>query len=131
MNVQKDDILKFKEQHPREWAILSQIDTNNDGVIDKGELKTMCEQFGLGDLTDIVVQLLDRDNDEKITFQELLAAFADIQALRTEARQRYWNSCFGLGVAGNVASLMAQAGEADEEEPQQTKPDALFAFYVP
>lgn len=56
---------------------------------------------------DVVENLLDLDHTGKITFQELIIAFADISVLRTEARLRYWNSCFGLGVAGNVAGHMA------------------------
>lgn len=127
----RDDVNTLKEKHPREWAIFSSIDTNNDGYIDERELAKMCDQFGVGDLANAVGKLLDLDGSGKITFQELLAAFADIQALRVEARERYWNSCFGLGVAGNVAGHMAQAGEADQDAPEQTKPAAVFAFYVP
>ena len=40
---ERDDVVTLKEKHPREWAIFSSIDTNNDGYIDSRELATMCE----------------------------------------------------------------------------------------
>lgn len=120
-----------KMKHPREWAVFSSIDTNGDGLLDRDEVAAMCDQFGFGDLSDAVASILDEDGDGAVTFQELLGAFDELGELRREARLHSWSSCFGLGVAGNVAGHMAQAGEAATTDGEQKTPAAVFAFYVP
>lgn len=48
--------------------------------------------------------------------------------------EKKWNRTFGLGVAGNVAGHMEQAGEAgpsDANDPPPKTPAGVFAFYVP
>ena len=78
LKVQATDVEKLKEKYPREWAIFSSIDTKKDGVIDHEELKAMCDQFGFGDLEAAVWNILDLDHSGVISFQELIAHFADI-----------------------------------------------------
>lgn len=91
----------------------------------------MCDQFGFKDLAEMVTGILDENGDGDITFQELLDAFDDLKALRTEARARSWSSCFGLGVAGNVAGHVAQAGEAAAGAGTRALPTGVFPFFVP
>ena len=48
--------------------------------------------------------------DGIVTFSEFVGKFQAVRAMRNEARLRFWHRTFGLGVAGNVAGHMAQAG---------------------
>jgi hypothetical protein len=66
-----------------------------------------------------------------IYFQQFCDNFLSVATVRREARRRHWNRTFGLGVAGNVAGHMAQAGEAEADASPQGTPEALFTFYAP
>lgn len=50
--------------------------------------------------------------------------------VRNSARLKQWHRTFGLGVAGNVAGHMQQAGEADSSHSSDM-PAAVFTFYAP
>lgn len=44
---------------------------------------------------------------------------------------KLWHRTIGIGVAGNVAGHMAQAGEASADSITATEPQALFIYYIP
>lgn len=124
-----------RETHPREWAIFNTIDTSGDGKVDLKELQVMCEKMGASDQAEKLANILDEDNDGQISFEDFCTHFGAVKELRSLTRLRSWRECIGLGVAGNVAGHMAQAGEADPVDPgaaaAAATPAAIFAFYLP
>lgn len=120
-----------KESHPREWAIFSSIDTNDDGKVDRDELLAECKSFGRESARDDLANALDQDGDGQVDFAEFCQGFAAIAAMEAAANfHPGWGGegCFGLGVAGNVAGHMAQAGMTQDSGKT---PANIFAFYCP
>ena len=120
-----------KETHPREWAIFSSIDVDDDGKVDKSELMAACREIGLGDKTSSLAESLDANHDGLVDFTEFVAGFSTVASMTAAAPvQAGWGDkgCFGLGVAGNVAGHMAQAGMTQEAS---STPANIFAFFVP
>jgi hypothetical protein len=120
-----------KETHPREWAIFSSIDVDDDGKVDKAELLSACENMGLGEERASLADTLDANHDGLVDFEEFVAGFGAVSAMTANAPVKAgWGSegCFGLGVAGNVAGHMAQAGM---EQQASATPANIFAFFVP
>merc|ERR1719162_2307742 len=69
-----------------------------------------------------------------VSFAHFCKNFRAVRLVRSTARLKHWNRTVGLGVAGNVAGHMAQAGEADapaEGDCDPTMPAAVFTFYAP
>ncbi|CAD7964075.1 unnamed protein product [Amoebophrya sp. A25] len=75
------------------------------------------------------------ENEPGVCFEDMLEMFDEIYAVRRMAREKQWKRTIGIGVAGNVAGHMEQAGEADKtptkQEEQVKTPAAIFAFYLP
>ena len=70
-----------KESHPREWAIFSSIDTNDDGKVDRDELLAECKSFGRESARDDLANALDQDGDGQVDFAEFCQGFAAIAAI--------------------------------------------------
>ena len=120
-----------KETHPREWAIFSSIDVDDDGKVDKTELTDACREMGLVERMNSLAELLDANHDGLVDFTEFVAGFSAVASMTAAAPvQAGWGDkgCFGLGVAGNVAGHMAQAGMTQEAS---STPANVFAFFVP
>jgi len=94
----------------------------------------MCRKFDTTGSADLLVSLLDPTERGFCTFESFCQNFNAVATVRKEARRRHWNRTFGLGVAGNVAGHMAQAGESEapaEGESHPTTPAAIFTFFAP
>lgn len=121
-----------KVTHPREWAVFSSIDRSGDGKVSREELLSACQVMEMGDRASELQHVLDVDGDGEITFEEFCERFGVVSEARTISRLHQWDRCIGIGVAGNVAGHMAQAGEADPASPAHTAtPAAIFVFYLP
>jgi len=94
----------------------------------------MCRKFDTAVSADLLVSLLDPDNKGFCDFDTFCKNFKAVSTVRREARLRHWHRTFGLGVAGNVAGHMEQAGEADapaEGAAEADKPAGIFTFFAP
>jgi len=123
-----------KESHPREWAIFHKIDSDTDGLVSREDLRTMCRHFDATEHADLLSEFMDPEGKGKLTFGDFVDKFRAISMVRNSARLKQWHRCYGLGVAGNVAGHMAQAGEADAPAATAEKPKtpaAIFTFYAP
>mmetsp|Transcript_14109 Transcript_14109/g.40653 ORF Transcript_14109/g.40653 Transcript_14109/m.40653 type:complete len:399 (-) Transcript_14109:18-1214(-) len=120
-----------KDTHPREWAIWQKIDRDGDGEVTMKEVRRMCRKFDASAHANLLVELLDPADVGKVNFPYFCKNFKAVQMVRNTARLKHWNRTFGLGVAGNVAGHMAQAGEADAGAVQGATPAAIFTFYAP
>jgi len=120
--------------YPKEWAIWQKLDRDGNGVVSNSELRTMCRKFDSSRHADFLVKCMDPDHVGFTTFPRFCKSFDAVSMIRSSARHRNWNRTYGLGVAGNVAGHMAQAGEADaaaEDAPAAKTPAAIFTFYAP
>jgi len=122
-----------KDTHPREWAIWSKIDEDNDGVVTMTEIRDMCRKFDATAHADILCSILDPADVGLVKFDYFCKHFDAVSMVRSTARLKHWNRTYGLGVAGNVAGHMAQAGEADPDPAPTSNatPAAIFTFYAP
>ena len=87
-----------KESHPREWAIFSSIDTNDDGKVDRDELLAECKSFGRESARDDLANALDKDGDGQVDFAEFCQGFAAIAAM--EAAANFHPGWGGRGASG-------------------------------
>lgn len=117
--------------HPREWAIWCRIDRERKGVVGTKEIKSLCYRCHSDEHADVLSAVLDKYGMDNITFNTVVAKFPYIKMMRRSARLKLWHRCCGIGVAGNVAGHMAQAGEAGADSKSATKPAALFMYYLP
>lgn len=98
----------------------------------------MCRDFDAGEHAEVLAALLDPSGRGVVRFGDFCERFRAVAMVRRAARLKQWHRCYGLGVAGNVAGHMEQAGEAEEPgeaggggpEPPAT-PTAVFTFYAP
>lgn len=122
-----------KESHPRQWAIWRKLDTDRSGTLTRKEIREMCRKFDATSHAALLEDILDPENRGYTDFDHFCRHFSAVATVRTGARLKNWHRTYGLGVAGNVAGHMAQAGEADagHEEAVQTTPAAIFTFYAP
>lgn len=120
-----------KSSHPREWAIWRRIDRKSKGVVSKQDIKSLCYRFHSDEHAEILASVLDKYGTDRITFDSVVAKFPYVQMMRKAARLKLWHRCCGIGVGGNVAGHMAQAGEAGPESKAATKPTAIFMYYTP
>lgn len=95
----------------------------------------MCQKMGAPEHADMLMRALDRRGDGEVTFQDFCEGWDAVRITRVSARLKFWHRCLGLGVAGNVAGHMEQAGEADpaahKADKKASTPAAIFAFYAP
>jgi len=118
--------------HPREWAIWKKVDKNRDGEVTMQEVRQMCRKFDATAHADVLCGILDPGEIGKVTFEYFCKNFPAVHMVRNTARLKMWNRTFGLGVAGNVAGHMAQAGEAEAgASAAQKTPAAVFTWYAP
>lgn len=122
---------EWKDVFPREWAVWQTVDRNNKGVISNADLRAMCRKFDSSRHANFLVKIMDPEGLGVTSFPRFCKSFDAITMVRNAARYRNWNRTYGLGVAGNVAGHMQQAGEASEEEEPAKKPAAVFTFYAP
>lgn len=124
------------ETKPREWAIWKKIDSDAAGAISVKQVKDMCRRFDATAHADVLCDILDPAGVGMVRFHHFCKNFKAVSMVRTTARLKHWNRTYGLGVAGNVAGHMAQAGEAeatasDPNETAPATPAAVFTFYAP
>ena len=94
----------------------------------------MCRIFDVAEHADVIVEMFRSREGLPCTFASFCAQFAGVQTVLRSARLKQWHRCFGLGVAGNVAGHMEQAGEADPAAAAAPKPKGcagIFTFYAP
>jgi len=92
----------------------------------------MCRKFDATAHADILCGILDPADVGLVKFDYFCRHFNAVSMVRNTARLKHWNRTYGLGVAGNVAGHMAQAGEADPaQSTSASTPAALFTFYAP
>mmetsp|Transcript_52618 Transcript_52618/g.133549 ORF Transcript_52618/g.133549 Transcript_52618/m.133549 type:complete len:406 (+) Transcript_52618:86-1303(+) len=122
-----------KESHPREWAIWKKIDENGDNKVSMTEIRKMCRKFDASAHADGLCSTLDPAGVGMVTFDFFVKNFKAVSMVRNTARLKHWNRTYGLGVAGNVAGHLAQAGEADPDADDHgaNTPAAIFTFYAP
>lgn len=120
-----------KESHPREWAVWKKLDRDKDGTLTRAEIRHMCRKFDATAHADYLEEILDPTGQGFTHFKHFCRNFRAVQMVRSTARLKHWNRTYGLGVAGNVAGHMAQAGEADGHQEQTALPAGLFTFYSP
>jgi hypothetical protein len=117
--------------HPEEYAIFKQLDPEGLGYITTAHVTEMCSKLDAIEHAGVLVGILDPSGSGKCSFDTFVAHYEAVNMIRQGARLKHWHRCYGLGVAGNVAGHMAQAGEAEAGAPKQTTPAALFTFYAP
>jgi len=119
---------------PRQWAIYSSL-KNRAGRVGHAELRSMCLKMDAPEHSALLIKALDANANGQITFQNFCDHWEAVRMARISARLKHWYRCVGLGVAGNVAGHMEQAGEASPKSasgtPPPSTPAAIFAFYVP
>lgn len=120
-----------KVSHPREWAIWTRLDRKRRGFVTRKDIRSLCYRFESDEHPDHLSKLLDPYGMDYITFRTFIKHFKAVQMMRQAARLKLWHRYCGIGVAGNVAGHMAQAGEAGQESHSAQKPAALFVYYVP
>lgn len=120
-----------KATHPREWAIWTRLDVKKKGYVTRQDIKSLCYRFESDEHAVVLAKIMDPWGMDHITFEKLIKHFPAMQMMRKAARLKLWHRCCGLGVAGNVAGHMAQAGEAGANSKAATKPAALFTYYLP
>jgi len=120
-----------KQSHPREWAIFQRLDQKRLGAVTRDDVRALCYRFESDEHAELLAEVLDPEGRNQITFQDFCQGFEHVQCMRQAARLKLWHRCCGIGVAGNVAGHMAQAGEANPSEPPHNKPAAIFAYYMP
>jgi len=119
-----------QKSHPREWAVWARVDRAQKGVVGRNAIRSLCYRFESDEHAEVLAKLLDPWSLDRITFQDFVNNFESVQMMRRAARLKLWHRCCGIGVAGNVAGHMAQAGEADEHSVATT-PAAIFSYYMP
>eukprot|EP00933_Yihiella_yeosuensis_P080808 TRINITY_DN94309_c0_g1_i1.p1 TRINITY_DN94309_c0_g1~~TRINITY_DN94309_c0_g1_i1.p1 ORF type:complete len:401 (+),score=66.32 TRINITY_DN94309_c0_g1_i1:53-1255(+) len=123
-----------KVSHPREWAIWQKIDRDGNNQVTREEIQSMCRKFDATAHGWYLESVLVPEGKDYTDFNTFCKHFRSVQMVRTSARLKHWNRTYGLGVAGNVAGHMAQAGEADAaaaDEAAPATPAAVFTFYAP
>eukprot|EP00931_Biecheleriopsis_adriatica_P024529 TRINITY_DN15257_c0_g1_i1.p1 TRINITY_DN15257_c0_g1~~TRINITY_DN15257_c0_g1_i1.p1 ORF type:complete len:412 (-),score=90.68 TRINITY_DN15257_c0_g1_i1:80-1258(-) len=120
-----------KATHPVEWAIWSRIDRNKVGYVTRKDIMNLCYRFSCDEWAEHLAGVVDPDARDHVTFTDFITTFKAFQTMRRSARLKLWHRTCGIGVAGNVAGHMAQAGEASKDAAPQTKPAALFTYYMP
>lgn len=131
-----------------ETALFNHLDRARDGQYTKLEVRKLLTalDFPLELKNDLVGDLVEG----QITSDQLMHVIGNFmrahpkyndkncpssELMTPELRQiqksvQNWNRTLGIGVAGNVAAHLAQAGEGKTEEGQKD-PSALFCYYVP
>lgn len=122
-----------KRSHPREWAVWARVDREGKGWVTRDHIRSLCYRFESDEHAEVLADVLDPDGEDHITFAEFIRNFKAVSMMRTAARRKLWHRCIGLGVAGNVAGHMAQAGEAEKSPTgkKETKPAAIFTYFIP
>lgn len=129
-NIQQE----WKDVYPREWAVWQKIDRDASGTVSNSEIRSMCRKFDMTRHADFLLKCMDPTHLGYTTFPRFCKNFDAVLMLRKSARERSWHRTYGLGVAGNVAGHMAQAGEADavkEGALTPKTPAAVFTFFAP
>eukprot|EP00434_Breviolum_minutum_P018664 symbB.v1.2.016467.t2/scaffold1252.1/size200744/15 len=119
-----------KATHPREYAIWKKLDRDKSGFLTSEEISAMCRKFDASEHAAILTWILDPNGKGGVDFSGFCDNFKAVQMVRNAARLKSWHRTFGLGVAGNVAGHMQQAGEADASH-SSNMPAAVFTFYAP
>lgn len=92
----------------------------------------MCKNFDAIECADLLTDLMGSSGSGLVTFQTFCDKFRLVATVRKAARLKNWHRTYGLGVAGNVAGHMAQAGEADAAaDSTPSMPAGVFTFYAP
>jgi len=122
-----------KDSHPREFAVWKKLDRNGDGMLTRSEIRHMCRKFDASAHAAVLEWILDPNEKGFTDFNHFCENFRAVQMVRNTARLKHWHRTFGLGVAGNVAGHMAQAGEAEHpaDGAAPELPPAVFTFYAP
>lgn len=119
-----------KATHPREYAIWKKLDRDNDNFLSHAEIRDMCRKFDATEHAGVLSWILDPEGKGGVDFTGFCEKFKAVQMVRNASRLKHWHRTFGLGVAGNVAGHMQQAGEADDSH-SSNMPAAVFTFYAP
>jgi len=125
-----------KKSHPREWAVWNKLNNEHNGFLSRKNVTDMCVKFDMAESADVLAELMDPNNDGKTTFIDFVHKYPIFNSMRQSALLKRWHRCFGLGVAGNTAGHMAQAGEAEKpaqgtDTPKPATPANIFTFYAP
>lgn len=120
-----------KITHPREWSVFRRIDRTRKGFATRADIRSLCYRFEAEEHADTLVALLDPNGLDHITFKHFIKHYNNVLTMRKAARLKLWHRCCGIGVAGNVAGHMAQAGEAGQDSKKATKPAGIFTYYMP
>ncbi|CAD7953885.1 unnamed protein product [Amoebophrya sp. A25] len=129
-----EQIEELRKRFPRQWAVFQSVDHRCQGILDEHDVHRMCQDLMVPEMTDFLLEVLDRDGDGLVDFGEWVQNYKTVTLVRNAARFRSWRHTFGIGVAGNVAGHLDQAGEGPGDAvlgSKQTMPPAIFAFYVP
>eukprot|EP00439_Symbiodinium_sp_Y106_P022856 s4321_g2.t2 len=104
-----------KATHPREWAVWTRLDRKKKGYVTRKDLKSLCYRFESDEHAEHLAKQLDPWGMDHVNFSSFINNFKVVQMMRQAGRLKLWHRCCGLGVAGNVAGHMAQAGEAGQD----------------
>jgi len=122
--------LPTKKSHPKEYALFSRVDRDKKGWVRQQDVKSLCNRFHSEEHAEYLAHVLDIHGDDHITFQNFIDNLKPVVMMRKAARLKLWHRCCGIGVAGNVAGHMAQAGEAAAGHSSKS-PSAIFTYYMP
>lgn len=128
---EKQKYAPTKVTHPRQWSVFSRVDVQRRGSVSRDAIRSLCYRFDAEEHADCLVDILDPHGLDHITFEMFCDKYKHVLAIRNAARLKVWHRCCGIGVAGNVAGHMAQAGEAGAESHTATMPAGLFVYYAP
>ena len=103
--MMRSDTDRIRSRFAKEYAVFNAIDRNKDGVLSTDEIHQMCESLHIPELSDLVIELLDHDDDDEVTFNEFVQAFKSLSSIRQAARMRTWNRCFGIGIIFGTGAL--------------------------
>ena len=128
-----------------------EVDTDNSGQIDKGELKVACRNSGT-DLEEgqanFLFEAIDKDNSGSIEFDEFVAFIYmtkfpqnetheaktvfdnfDKDKSGTISKEELWEACKQLGVEVSEAQLIQAYDQIDEDHSGSVEFKEFFTFY--
>merc|ERR1712146_464600 len=75
---------KVSSQQERMWKVFQKIDKNNDGVLDRNEIKQALASNVHSSELDKIIKEVDKDGNGKIEYSEFLEAWRGVESKKLE-----------------------------------------------